>query len=135
MTKRWSNETVAKLVDESSLYMTGKGHRKYEDNVNPLFGVKFSRNYFPISYLNYKIPPNYNQFSVNFQVTLKERCKQSYIVLILRSRPMFSNNLISSHFPIIYLDHDPLIISMRWINHSSEALYLCLYLCDTKQFW
>ena len=38
-------------MDESALYMTGKGHRKSEDNVNPLFGVKFSRNYFPISYL------------------------------------------------------------------------------------
>ena len=24
VTKRWSNATVAKLVDESSLYMTGK---------------------------------------------------------------------------------------------------------------
>ena len=47
---------MAKLVDESALYMTGKGHRKSEDNVNPLFGVKFSRNYFPISYLNCKIP-------------------------------------------------------------------------------
>ena len=58
-------------MDESALYMTGKGHRKSEDNVNPLFGVKFSRNYFPISYLNCKIPPpNSHQRSVNFQLTL-----------------------------------------------------------------